>query len=112
MKSFFKKLLSTKSTESSKRFITLIIALHFILASFVILFFAFYLIIYTPKGVVNLNLLDLLKHVLEYDFYIILTGLGFITAEGFISMMIEKFKNNPQSNNIEESEIITKIEEI
>ncbi len=70
MKKFWMGIISSKDTNSSKRLITLIIALHFIIASFVILFFAFYLIVYTPKGAVNIDLLNLLKNVLEYDFYI------------------------------------------
>lgn len=92
MKNFWMSIISSKETNSSKRLITLIIAFHFIIASFVILFFAFYLMIYTPKGVVNIDLLNLLKTVLEYDFYIILSGLGFITGENLGQMLVERAK--------------------
>jgi ABC-type transport system involved in multi-copper enzyme maturation permease subunit len=75
----------------------LIVAAHFILASFVILFFATYVILYLPKGKVEPELLNALKEVLEYDFYIILSGLGFVTSEGIVSIIVSKFtKNNNQ----------------
>jgi hypothetical protein len=92
MKNFWSKIISSKESHSSKRFITLIIAGHFIVASFVILFFSFYLIVSVPKGTVNLDLINLLKNVLEYDFYIILSGLGFITADNLGQILIEKAK--------------------
>ncbi len=92
MKKFWSKIISSKDTHSSKRLITLIISLHFIVASFVVLFFSFYLIVSTPKGTVNIDLINLLKNVLEYDFYIILSGLGFITADNMGQMLIERAK--------------------
>lgn len=52
---------------------------------------------YLPKGRVEKDLLDSLGTVLEYDFYIILSGLGFITSEGVVKMIISK--NTPQHNN-------------
>lgn len=82
IKDFLKKILSSDDPTSSKRLVTLIISLHFIIASFVILFIAFYVIFYTTKGKVDTDLLGMLKEVLEYDFYIILSGLGFITVDG------------------------------
>ena len=66
--------------------------MHFIVASFVILFFSFYLIVSVPKGTVNIDLINLLKNVLEYDFYIILSGLGFITADNLGQMLLERAK--------------------
>lgn len=89
---FFNKVLSSKDTTSSKRLITLIISLHFILASFVILFIAFYVIFYLPKGKIEPELIGLLKQVLEYDFYIILSGLGFITVDGATNILLEQTK--------------------
>lgn len=89
---FWKQIISSKDTASSKRLITLIISLHFIVASFAILFIAFYVIFYLPKGKVETELLGLLKEVLEYDFYIILSGLGFITVDSMGSMMLERAK--------------------
>lgn len=89
---FWNQVLSSKDTTSSKRLVTLIISLHFIVASFVILFIAFYVIFYTTKGKVDTDLLGMLRDVLEYDFYIILSGLGFITADNMSQMMLERAK--------------------
>lgn len=55
-------------------------------------FFVFYLIIYTPKGAVNKDLIDTLMVIFEYDFYIILSGLGFITITDLRSILIERAK--------------------
>lgn len=92
MKKFWTKILSSTDSTSSKRLVTLIISLHFIVASFVILFIAFYVIFYTTKGKVDAALLGMLKDVLEYDFYIILSGLGFITAESLGKTLVERAK--------------------
>jgi len=92
MSNFWKNILSSRSGLSSRRLITLIISLHFILASFSILFIAFYVIFYLPKGRVEPELLSLLKQVLEYDFYIIISGLGFISADGVTTVLIERAK--------------------
>jgi hypothetical protein len=45
---------------------------------------------YLPKGKVEKSLLDALGKVIEYDFYIILSGLGFITSEGVVKMIVSK----------------------
>src|SRR5690554_6660838 len=90
MSKFWKSILSSKDTTSSKRLVTLIISIHFIVASFTILFIAFYVIFYTTKGQVDQSLLNMLKDVLEYDFYIILSGLGFITADNVGQLMVER----------------------
>lgn len=92
MKQFIKNLLDSQNSLSAKRFITLIISFHFIFASFVVLFFAFYVIIYMPKGKTDIDLLATLKMVLEYDFYIILAGLGFITGDSLAGILLEKAK--------------------
>lgn len=92
MSNFWKSILSSNNTTSSKRLITLIISFHFIIASFSILFIAFYVIFYLPKGKVEPQLLTLLKEVLEYDFYIILSGLGFITVDNMGQILLQKAK--------------------
>lgn len=92
MKKFIKDIISSTDTASSKRLVTLIIAFHFIIASFVTLFFVFYLIVYIPRGTVNKDLLSMLGKILEYDFFIILAGLGFITAEAMGNIAVEKAK--------------------
>lgn len=104
MKKYLKSLLSAKTTDSSRRFVTLLISLHFIVASFAILFIAFYVIFYLPKGKVEPELLSLLKQVLEYDFYIILSGLGFITMDIFGNILIEKIKATAQQFFINKEE--------
>lgn len=89
-KSFLSRVLDSKETASSKRLITLIIASHFVLASFAILFLVCYISLVLPKGVVDMSLLSSLEKILQYDFYIILSGLGLITSEGLISMILGK----------------------
>jgi len=88
--SFLKRVLDSKDTASSKRLITLIIALHFALASFAILFLVCYIALVMPKGIVDLTLISSLEKILQYDFYIILSGLGFITSEGLLTMILGK----------------------
>ena len=97
VKSFWNSIIDADNTTSSKRLITLLISLHFILASFVILYLVCYVIMYLPKGRVEPVLLDALGKVLEYDFYIILSGLGFITSEGVVKMFVSK--NTPPAQN-------------
>lgn len=89
---FWKRLMDGKDPLSIKRFIILIISAHFIIASFVTLFIAFYLVFYVPKGKVDLSLLTLLEHILYDDFMIIAGGLGLIGVENFGQAMIEKAK--------------------
>ena len=97
LKTFWNSLIDADNPTSSKRLITLLISLHFILASFVILYLVCYVIMFLPKGKVEPVLLDALGKVLEYDFYIILSGLGFITSEGVVKMFISKNKPPSQS---------------
>lgn len=96
---FWKSVVSSSDPTSSKRVITLILAAIFILAQMAIVFIAFYVIFYTTRGKVDKDLLDTLRAVLEYDFYIILSGLGFITADGLGQILIEKYKAKSKSNN-------------
>lgn len=95
---FFNKLISSKDPASSKRFVTLVIALHFIIACFCVLFFSFKVVYSLPRGRVEPELIGLLKDVLEYDFYIILAGLGFITVDNAGSMLLERAKARVQGN--------------
>jgi len=90
---FWREILSSKDTASSKRLVTLIISLHFIIACFAVLFICFYVIFYLPKGRVEPELVNMLKQVLEYDFYIILSGLGFITADNMGQILLERAKD-------------------
>ena len=89
---YWKSLLSSRDTASSKRLVTLIMAAHLIVTSLLVSFFTFYLILYVPKGTVNPSLIELLKVVLGYDFYIVLAGLTFITQETFGQLMLQSAK--------------------
>ena len=77
---------------SSKRLVTLLVTGHFLLASFLVLFLATYMVFFQPKGKLDVTLAQLLEQILEYDFYIILSGLGFIAAENVATMFIERAK--------------------
>ncbi len=89
-KSFLKRIIDSKDTASSRRFITLVISAHFVIASFAVLFLICYMAVTLPKGRVDNNLLLVLEKILEYDFYIILAGFGIITSEGLLSILLRK----------------------
>lgn len=95
---FWSGVISSKDATSSKRLVTLIISLHFIISCFCILFFAFNVVYRLPKGKIEPELIGLLKDVLEYDFYIILSGLGFITADNMGQMMLERTRAKVAGN--------------
>lgn len=111
IKAYLKDVISPSETTSARKFITLLISFHFILASFVVLFFAFYVILWAPRGKVDISLIDTLKIVLQYDFYIILSGLGFITSSDLVKMVVSR-GFNPSSiitNTTSEGDITTNI---
>lgn len=87
-------LISDSSQVGVKRFITLIITLHFLFGSFLFLGLFWFLIFHQPKGNIDFIklLIDTLKVIFEYDFYIILAGFGFISITSFGNMMVEKAK--------------------
>jgi hypothetical protein len=89
-KSFLKRIIDSKDTASSRRFITLVISAHFVIASFAVLFLICYMAVTLPKGRVDNNLLLVLEKILEYDFYIILAGFGIITSEGLLSILLRR----------------------
>lgn len=92
MSGYWKSIISSRDPASAKRLVTIIMAGHLIITSFLISFFTFYLLLYVPKGSVNPALIDLLKLVLGYDFGIVLAGLLFITQENFGQIMLESAK--------------------
>ncbi len=98
MSNFWRSVISTEDTASSKRLVTLLTAGCFFIAQFLIIFISCYVIFYTTRGKVDKDLLGMLKDILEYDFYIILGGLGFITADNFKDMLLEKAKNKVAGN--------------
>lgn len=94
-KSFLQRIIDSKDTASSRRFITLVISAHFVIASFAVLFLVCYMTVVLPKGRVDNNLLLVLEKILEYDFYIILSGFGIITSEGLISIIMKRRTEPP-----------------
>lgn len=95
---FLKKVLTASDPASAKRLVTLVVAAHFVLTSFLVSFFAFYLVIYTPRGSVNKDLLDLLAKVLENDIIVITGGLAMIGAENLGQIILEKAKAKAAAN--------------
>ena len=95
-KSFWARILDSKDSTSSKRLVTLVVALHFILSSFTILFLVCYIALVMPKGKIDAALLTSFEKILEYDFYIILSGLAFVTSEGLVQMIVSKYQQNNQ----------------
>jgi hypothetical protein len=86
------------SAISSKRFITLIISGIFIISCLTTLLLVVFVIFYTTKGRVDKDLIGLLTQVLQYEFYIILGGLGFITGDNLASILLEKAKVSAAAN--------------
>jgi len=77
---YFRKLLSSKDDASMKRFIVLFTTLHFMLASYLVLF-----------GIVRATVdKDMMKFILDCDFYIILVGLGVIGVENVASILASR----------------------
>jgi hypothetical protein len=100
MKEFFKSILNPESASSVRRFATLMSLGFFCITSLLVVFFVFYLVLFTPKGAVNIDLLGVLKDILEYHFYIILAGSGLITIDALGRMMVERVKAKVQGNII------------
>lgn len=84
--------MDSKDPLSVKRFIVLVVAANFILASFLLLFICFYVIFYTTKGKVDKDLLAALKDILYYDVIIITGGLGLVGIEGLGQALVERAK--------------------
>lgn len=89
-KEYLKDVISPSDNTSSRKFITLLISGIFLFAQILITFFCFYLILYKTKGQVDKDLLDTLKDILRYDFYIILSGLGFVTSSDLVRIIVSK----------------------
>ena len=101
---YLRKLIDDNDPASVKRFTSLVVLLHFILASFATLFFTYYVVLVMPKGAVDKDLLGAFKQILEYDFYIIISGLGFITSTDLVQLWVSKYKQ-PTSMGYEEETI-------
>jgi hypothetical protein len=95
-KSFWLSILDGNDSTSSKRLVTLIVALHFILSSFTILFLVCYIALVMPRGKIDSVLISSFEKILEYDFFIILSGLAFVTSESVVQMIIGKNKQKTQ----------------
>lgn len=89
---YFQRLISTNNTADAKIFVTLIMALHFIITAFMVTFFLFGLAIFAAKGSVNKDLIDLLDKILQNDMIIIMSGLGFVTVDIIGQVWLERAK--------------------
>ena len=111
---FLLDILNPHSTASSKRFLTLIIAAHFVLASFLILIIFTILVFNTTKGSIAFltPIIDVFKIILEYDFFIILAGLGFVTADNFGAMLIEKAKAKAAGQVLSPAPVVNQVQTV
>ena len=91
IKQYLKDIINPNTDASAKRFVTLFLVFHFVVTAFLVTFFVFYLILFTPKGSVNPLLVSLLSDILETDKWVMLGGLGFITAEGLTQIIVRKY---------------------
>jgi len=87
---FWQRIVSSQYKEDAKVVVMVVMAAHFILTSFLATFFLFYLALYTAKGSINKDLLDLLGEILKNDFWIIIAGFGFISSVDFGQAMIQR----------------------
>lgn len=92
MSGFWKGILSSKDTNSSKRLVTLLITALFIVAQCVVIYAYMYVLLYIPKGKADPSIMQTLLDILKMDFQIILYGLGFVTIEQAGNVATEYFK--------------------
>lgn len=80
MFSYIKNLLSSKDDASIKRFIVFMVFIHFALSSFLVLF-----------GIIRATVdKEIMKFILDCDFYIILVGLGVIGVENVANVLAQR----------------------
>lgn len=92
MSKFWRGILSSKDTNSSKRLVTLIITALFIVAQAAVIYASMYVLFYIPKGKADPLIMQMLLEILRMDFKIILFGLGFVTVEQAGNIMLESIK--------------------
>lgn len=92
MKKFLREVIDSNNPLSSKRLVTLIMAGQFILAGFLFMFYCFYVLFHPIKGQVEEHILESFMKILDDDFYIIVTGFGFITAEQAANVLTRKIE--------------------
>jgi len=94
VKNFFLALLDENNEKSTKRFVVLISTFLFTIGSILVIFFFGFLILKTTTG--NIEFLkvvaDLFKTIFDDIFYIIIGGLGFMTAKDFSTAIVERAK--------------------
>ena len=92
----WQRLLDEKDTKSSKRFVTLILTLLYVITSLTILFLCVFIVIKPSK--IDDNLLEILMDMIYWDAIIIIAGLGLVTSttigKGFISKIKESKPND------------------
>jgi hypothetical protein len=94
MKKVFRHLLSSQSEISSRRFIVLITALNFVgFCTLVMVFIAFF--VFKPREFapsVVVNVFELMHKLVDYMFFLIVLGFGFITASAFIEVLLARLR--------------------
>ncbi len=109
---YIRKLIDSKDTSDAKIFVTLLVAAHFMITSFAASIFVFLLTLIKTKGTVDLNLLAFLSEIIDKDFYILLGGLGFVTADGYRQMLLEKAKVYSAAKILTPPTPITKVQNV
>jgi hypothetical protein len=89
---FLNKLLDANDNKSAKRFVTLIVTFIYIVTNIVTLVIAIYAVLHPAKGRVEPVLFDVLKQLIEWDAWIILGGLCFVTLTSMGNAFVEKAK--------------------
>lgn len=94
VREFFIQLLDENNPKSVKRFVTMLVVCHFVVGSFLVLILFSLVSVRPTRGDIEFLkiMTDTLKIIFQYDFYIILSGLGFMGAKDFGQAMIEKAK--------------------
>jgi hypothetical protein len=101
MKQFFHDLMTEGNPRSSRRFVTLIISFLFICTAASIPFLLLALFIYVDK-LQGLNIealkaiIDLVKTVFQYEFWIIAAGLFVTTVQGRIDLFKSLFSRKEE----------------
>lgn len=94
IRGFFLALLDENNDRSTKRFVTLIATLFYIIGSTIAIGLFLFVSIHPTQG--NLEFLKIItisfNEILEKTFLIILGGLGFMTAKDFATAIVERAK--------------------
>lgn len=95
---FWGKLLDEKDSLSTKRFVTLIVTLLFIVTDVIILYLCWYVIVFSSKGKVEPALLSVLTEIIHWEAWIILGGIGLIGVSNMGQALVERAKTIAAAN--------------